>query len=93
MQTTLDKPEVTWQEIRAQLKEEKARIFAEIGRYPAPITACDQQFNYLLEQQAKIVGELARLTEAETASLTADNPQRLIDDFVQSSAFPDLIPR
>jgi hypothetical protein len=44
------------------LQARKRQLYEEIGGYPTPITACDQQFNYLLEQQANVAGTLARLT-------------------------------
>jgi hypothetical protein len=45
----------------ANLEAEKARLYEEIRRYPTPITACDQQFNWLLEQQTRVIAELRRL--------------------------------
>lgn len=39
---------------RERLLAEKARIAAEIRAYPAPIPACDAQFNHLLERRAEI---------------------------------------
>ena len=46
-----------------ELEERKAQLYAEIKNYPTPIAGCDQQFNYLLEELAKVSGELARLGE------------------------------
>lgn len=46
---------------RAQLEQEKRRINEEINNYPPPIPACDAQFNYLLEERARILQELSRL--------------------------------
>jgi hypothetical protein len=43
------------------LEAEKRRLYEEIRNYPTPIAGCDQQFNYLLEQQASIVAELNRI--------------------------------
>lgn len=42
----------------SQLIAEKARIEEEIRNYPAPIPACDAQFNYLLERRAEIESAL-----------------------------------
>lgn len=50
-------------DIRKHLDDERHRINEEIRNYPAPITACDAQFNYLLEQQKEIVQELGRWKE------------------------------
>ena len=79
-----------WNKIRIQLENQKARLYEEIGHYPPPIAACDQQFNHLLEEQTRILGELARLNEAENNSLTADDPIQVLNDFIQSSPYIDL---
>ncbi len=47
------------EEERKRLVAEKARIAEEIRSYPAPIPACDAQFNYLLERRAEIDRALA----------------------------------
>ena len=47
--------------IKEQLEQEKRRVCAEIDDYPHPIPACDAQFNYLLEERARIFQELSRL--------------------------------
>jgi len=78
-----------WNKIRAQLETEKARIYEAIGSYPSPIAACDQQFNYLLEEQTRISRELVRLNEATTASLTIADSIELIDEFIRSSGYVD----
>jgi hypothetical protein len=43
------------------LEAEKRRLYEEIRNYPTPIAGCDQQFNYLLEQQARVTAELNRI--------------------------------
>jgi len=43
------------------LEAEKRRLYEAIRNYPTPIAGCDQQFNYLLEQQAQVIAELHRL--------------------------------
>jgi hypothetical protein len=45
----------------AFLVAEKQRLYQEIRSYPTPIAGCDQQFNYLLEQQASVAAELSRI--------------------------------
>ena len=45
-------------DIRKHLEDKRHRINEEIRNYPTPITACDAQFNYLLEQQREIAQEL-----------------------------------
>ena len=64
-QDTVNQPvDVTMEsigKIREQLEQEKRRVCAEIDDYPHPIPACDAQFNYLLEERARIFQELSRL--------------------------------
>ena len=43
------------------LEAEKRRLYEAIRNYPTPIAGCDQQFNYLLEQQAQVTAELHRI--------------------------------
>jgi hypothetical protein len=43
------------------LEAEKRRLYEEIRNYPTPIAGCDQQFNHLLEQQARVTAELNRI--------------------------------
>ena len=78
-----------WNKVRTVLEHEKARIYEQIGGYPPPIAACDQQFNDLLEKQTKILRELARLKEAEAESLTAGDPSKVIYEFIRSSPYID----
>jgi hypothetical protein len=54
----------TWQEARARLETRKAELDEEIAAYPAPIPACDAQFNHLLELRAGLAAELKRLDVA-----------------------------
>lgn len=49
------------------LEAEKRRLYEEIRNYPTPIAGCDQQFNHLLEQQARVVAELNRLRAGNCA--------------------------
>ncbi|HRV92996.1 MAG TPA: hypothetical protein P5526_12610 [Anaerolineae bacterium] len=76
-----------WNKLKTELEQEKVRIYAQIGHYPPPIAACDQQFNYLLDKQTKILQALARLREAENGSLTAADPLKAVDEFMGSSAY------
>jgi hypothetical protein len=50
-----------WTELENHLKKARRSILAQIRNYPPPIAACDQQFNYLLEQRDRIAGALSRL--------------------------------
>ena len=47
-------------ELRNQLETARRSILEEIRNYPRPIAGCDQQFNYLLEERDRILGELSR---------------------------------
>ena len=58
----------TFSSIRAKLEEMRRALAREIHEYPAPIAACDAQFNHLLEQRTLVLAELARLSETETAA-------------------------
>src|SRR5215211_5413717 len=78
-----------WNQIRAQLETEKARLYEEIGTYPTPIAACDQQFNFLLEERTRISQELDRLNEAAVSSLTIEDSIKQIEEFIQSSRHVD----
>jgi hypothetical protein len=49
-----------WADIVGTLEARKRRLYEEIRAYPTPIAGCDQQFNYLLEQQSRTTDELAR---------------------------------
>ena len=53
-----------WEALRDQLKTRQARIVETIRDYPPPITACDAQFDHLLEQRDGIFRELKRLEQA-----------------------------
>jgi hypothetical protein len=74
-----------WQRLREHLEAEKRRVMQEIHYYPPPIPACDVQFNTLLAERAQILQELGRLEACIQASRTADDPARLLEEFIQSS--------
>ena len=57
-----------WTALEDHLESARRSILAEIRNYPPPIAACDQQFNYLLEQRDRVARELSRL-----ASIRRDN--------------------
>ena len=42
-------------------EKQRIRINKEIGNYPAPIPACDAQFNYLLDERSRISAEVKRI--------------------------------
>ena len=83
----MDVIQSAWNQIRTQLENEKDRIYQALANYPPPIAACDQQFNYLLEEQVQISRELVRLNETMDASLLVEDPIRLMDEFLRSSSY------
>ena len=50
-------------EKRLALERERDRIFERIRSYPSPVTACDEQFDSLLEERDRIARELTRVRE------------------------------
>ena len=58
------KPDSDWDALRARLERMREAVAAEIRTYPAPIPACDAQFDHLLERRAALSGALARLDAA-----------------------------
>lgn len=57
-----------WNELMQELEAKRLQIEVEIESYPAPIPACDQQFNYLLEQRGLVRQELRQLRERKRVS-------------------------
>ena len=71
--------EQSWAALRRQLEQLMHEIREEIRAYPAPIPACDAQFNRLLELRRLLPEELARLEAA------AGSPAHSVAAFVQAS--------
>lgn len=46
-----------------RLEAERAQIKAKLRSYPAPIPACDANYNHLAEERRRLSGALARLAE------------------------------
>src|SRR5690349_13202561 len=86
-QTDLALLESIRKSIWAQLEQEKARVYAEIRQYPPPIPACDVQFNYLLEERAKLSQELGRVEAISKQHLTPEAYKRWLDEFIGASAY------
>jgi hypothetical protein len=82
----------SWAELEEHLENAKRSILAEMRHYPPPIAACDQQFNYLLEQRDRIVDGLARLASIRRDSSTRETEVAALIDFVKTSdcIAPDL---
>jgi hypothetical protein len=53
-----------WDALRARLAQLQEAVAAEIRAYPAPIPACDAQYNHLLERRAALNEARARLDAA-----------------------------
>ena len=46
---------------RAELAQARHLIQTEIADYPSPISGCDAQFNYLLEERQKVLTAIQSL--------------------------------
>jgi hypothetical protein len=75
-----------WDGLRQRLEALAASVAAEIRAYPQPITACDAQFNHLLELRRLVPQELQRLEAA------AGDPAITLEDFIASSPCADDLP-
>jgi hypothetical protein len=53
-----------WERLRHGLEALTRSVAEEISHYPRPITACDAQFNHLLELRRQLPHELDRLEAA-----------------------------
>jgi len=63
-----------WDALRARLVGLQEAVTAEIRAYPAPIPACDAQYNHLLERRAAFAEARARLDAAhESGTGTAED--------------------
>ena len=82
--TRMDDPASIWQTLRTHLEQEKERILDAMIHYPTPIAGCDQQFNYLLEEQTRIRQALEQWNRASQAGLSAEAAIRQIDEFIRS---------
>lgn len=79
--------DLRWREIRARLKEQKSRILSEMRGYPPPITACDAQFNHLLEQSDAIRAELRSYEELTAGGAEDEEARQALEEFIRSSVF------
>ena len=62
-----------WESLRRDLEALATSVAADIRAYPRPITACDAQFNHLLELRRLVPLELQRLeAAARVPGMTAD---------------------
>jgi hypothetical protein len=80
-----------WNALRLGLQALSQSVAQEISAYPRPITACDAQFNHLLELRRLLPVELQRLEAA------SEDPGASVEDFIRSSpcadALSELVPQ
>lgn len=88
VQREAESEEFVWKQIRIVLEEKRDRICNEIANYPPPISDCDEQFNYLLEERGRVSRELARVDAAASVQLSIAACRKFLDELVASS---DLI--
>lgn len=79
--------EAAWLEIKSHLEAKKKQIQDEIVNYPPPIPACDVQFNYLLEERARITQELSRLQATSGKVQNDGDPAGAIREFIRSCEY------
>jgi hypothetical protein len=79
----------TWWEIRQYLEHRKQQLDEEIRAYPAPIPACDAQFNYLMEQRAQLTRDLGRLATVSKENQVGADDLTWLDEFARSSIYLD----
>jgi hypothetical protein len=84
---TLERLTSAWNTIRESLAAKQNQIYDDIANYPPPIPACDQHFNYLLEQRTGIAQELRRQKTLAEQCLTSSHPVALIREFMTSSHY------
>ena len=74
-----------WQDIVSCLEERDKQLWEEIKHYPTPIAGCDQQFNYLLEQQNAILRDLGQARSAYSDVANHEDAVETITRFITSS--------
>ena len=78
--------EEAWTSIEAFLNEKLCVVKEEIRHYPAPIPACDAQFNYLLEQRSHLPQEIARV-QAFRQSASQKDARKVLNTFIATSLY------
>ena len=71
--------EDAWQAVKRDLEGRLYEISRQIRTYPAPIPACDAQFNPLMEQRRLLTRERARLLAVR------GNGQVSVEEFLRRS--------
>ena len=80
-------PHPLWDAAVHHLRQKLDRIRQEIETYPAPIPACDLQFNTLLEEREQIAGELRRLIQTRETSADPEQLTRAVRELTELSTF------
>jgi hypothetical protein len=78
-----------WLKVRTALEKQKKAIEEQIVSYPPPIPACDAQFNYLLEERARLSQELTRLAQLSARKVPGKEGVALLEAFASSSPYLD----
>jgi hypothetical protein len=73
-----------WYEVGDHLEAARLAVQREISAYPAPIPACDADFNALLEERARIGDEL-NAAHAASGALPSTQAGEVLEEFVRSS--------
>jgi glutathione S-transferase len=81
-------PECAWRELRSALEAERDRVRQEILEYPAPIPACDAQYNHLLDARRRVARELGRMEERGTPA-SLDECRRFLDELAAEESLLD----
>lgn len=76
-----------WAMIHHYLQKEIHRVHDEIRNYPAPIPACDVQFNFLLEEREALSSELARARECMKEDTDTGDARSSVDAFLKFSTY------
>ena len=76
-----------WKMIHQHLDKEMRRVQDEIRSYPAPVPACDAQFNYLLEERESLSSELARARRFMNEEIDSEDARSSIDAFLNVSTY------
>jgi hypothetical protein len=74
---------------KGYLKAVKEQALDELRQYPAPVTACDAQFNYLLERRDAASEELALLDSISEAVGSEAGRNQAVRDLILSSRLID----
>ena len=76
-----------WSVICRHLESERSRIQEEIRNYPAPIPACDTQFNFLLEERENLSAEVARVLDLRGENFASGDAQLSIRRYIDCSRY------